>query len=436
MAKDPIGLALAGLRRVSSSPMVDRLKLRKPMDRVVHDGTRVGFQVASQARRVFKPVLGLASPARLKGGDRKDLFDLTLSEDQEMFLDAVRRVVDEQIVPAAHEADVTGQIPTEILQQIHELGIGLMSVPEEAQGMGSEALQTTQALIAEELARGDMAIALAALAPLAVINAVVSWGNAEQQSRYLPALTSENYAPATLAIAEPTALFDPYALQTTAKAQERGFVLNGEKSLVPIAALADLILVLADLEGQGPKLFCLEAGQKGVTLEAEPSMGLRAAGLCKMRLKDVELPAEALLGGEGDFDLDECLSRIRMGWSALALGTCQAVLDYVTPYVKERKAFGEPIAHRQAVAFMVANIAIELEGMRLMTWRAASRAEQGLDYQQAAYLAHLQCSEYAMKIGTDGVQLLGGHGFITEHPVERWYRNLRAVSVAWNGVLI
>lgn len=435
MAKDPIGLALAGLRRVSSSPMVDRLKLRKPMDRVVHDGTRVGFQMASGARRVFKPVLNLTRPTRLKGSDRKDLFDLTFTEDQEMFLDAVRRVVDEQIVPAAHEADVSGKIPPEILQQVHELGIGLMSVPEEAEGMGSEALQTTQTLIAEELSRGDMAIALAALAPLGVINSIVTWGSADQQSRYLPVLTGDSYVAATLAVAEPTALFDPHALQTTAKQSGDGFALNGEKSLVPLAADAELVLVLADLEDQGPRLFCLEPGQSGVTLEAEPGMGLRAAGLGRIRLDNVELSADALLGDE-EFDLDEFLSRVRIGWSALALGTCQAVLDYVTPYVKERKAFGEPIAHRQAVAFMVANIAIELEGMRLMTWRAASRAEQGLDFQKEAYLAHLQCSEYAMKIGTDGVQLLGGHGFITEHPVERWYRNLRAVSVAWNGSLI
>ena len=114
----------------------------------------------------------------------------------------------------------------------------------------------------------------------------------------------------------------------------------------------------------------------------------------------------------------------------------QAVLDYVTPYVKEREAFGEPIAHRQSVAFMVANIAIELEGMRLVTLRAASRAEQNLDFSREVALARRLASEYGMKIGTDGVQLLGGHGYVKEHPVERWYRDLRAVGVMEGAVLV
>jgi alkylation response protein AidB-like acyl-CoA dehydrogenase len=112
------------------------------------------------------------------------------------------------------------------------------------------------------------------------------------------------------------------------------------------------------------------------------------------------------------------------------------VLDYTSEYVKTREAFGEPIAHRQAVAFMVANIAIELEGMRLVTLRAASRAEQNLDFSREVALARRLASEYGMKIGTDGVQLLGGHGFVKEHPVERWYRDLRAVGLMEGAVLV
>src|SRR5699024_5649170 len=120
----------------------------------------------------------------------------------------------------------------------------------------------------------------------------------------------------------------------------------------------------------------------------------------------------------------------RLGWASLAIGTSHAVLDYVTPYVKERQAFGEPIAHRQAVAFMVADIATELDGMRLVTWRGAARAEQGLSFAREAALARKLAAEKGMKIGLDGVQLLGGHGFTKDHPVERWYRDLRAVGVA------
>jgi alkylation response protein AidB-like acyl-CoA dehydrogenase len=126
----------------------------------------------------------------------------------------------------------------------------------------------------------------------------------------------------------------------------------------------------------------------------------------------------------------------RLAWCALAVGTAQAVLDYVTPYVKEREAFGEPIAHRQSVAFMVANIAIELQAMRLLTYKAASRAAAGKDFSREVALARKACADKGMQIGLDGVQLLGGHGFVKEHPVERWYRDLRAISIMEGTVLV
>ena len=126
----------------------------------------------------------------------------------------------------------------------------------------------------------------------------------------------------------------------------------------------------------------------------------------------------------------------RLGWCALAVGTGQAVLDYVIPYVNERKAFGEPISNRQAVAFTVANVAIELDGMRLATYRAASRVDQGLPFAREVALARRLCAERGMVIGFDGVQLLGGHGYVKEYPVERWYRDLRAAGVMEGGLLV
>ena len=121
---------------------------------------------------------------------------------------------------------------------------------------------------------------------------------------------------------------------------------------------------------------------------------------------------------------------------SLAVGTAHAVLDHVVPYVKERQAFGEPVAHRQSVAFMCANIAIELDGLRLITWRGASRADQGLSFAREAALAKRLGTDKGMQIGLDGVQLLGGHGYTKEHPVERWYRDLRAIGVAEGVVVI
>jgi alkylation response protein AidB-like acyl-CoA dehydrogenase len=166
-------------------------------------------------------------------------------------------------------------------------------------------------------------------------------------------------------------------------------------------------------------------------------MGLRAARLGSVRFDDVVLPQRALLGEDPSaLDYGEVISRGAIAWSALAVGCAQAVLDYVIPYCNDRKAFGEPISHRQAVAFMVADIAVELEGMRLLTWRAASRADLGLPIRREAHLARVLCAEKAMQIGTNGVQLLGGHGFTKEHPVERWYRDLRSIAVMEGGLLV
>ena len=163
-------------------------------------------------------------------------------------------------------------------------------------------------------------------------------------------------------------------------------------------------------------------------------MGLRAAGISRLVLKDVEVGSIALLG-DAETYLD-AVRLSRLAWCALAIGTGQAVLDYVVPYVNSREAFGEPISHRQAVAFMVANIAIELEGMRLATYKAASRAAQGKDFAREVALARKLCADKGMQIGLDGVQLLGGHGYVKEHPVERWYRDLRAIAVMEGGVLV
>ncbi len=162
-------------------------------------------------------------------------------------------------------------------------------------------------------------------------------------------------------------------------------------------------------------------------------MGLKATGTARVRFKGVRVPAEQRLAAER-FDYQAFLDHTALAWCALALGTAQAALDYVIAYCNEREAFGEPISHRQGVAFMVADIAIELDAMRLMVWRACALAERGQAFHREAYLAKLLCAEKAMKIGTDAVQLLGGHGFTQEHPAERWYRDLRAVALMAGGL--
>jgi len=230
-------------------------------------------------------------------------------------------------------------------------------------------------------------------------------------------------------------LFDVLRPTTTATRTADGFLLNGVKSAVPRGADAELFVVGAALDGK-PVLFLVESSTAGIEVEADPAMGVRAAGLTRLNLTDVRLPADAVLGDTDGTAYAECVRLARLAWCALAVGTGQAVLDHVTPYVKEREAFGEPIAHRQSVAFMVADIAIELQAMRLLTYKAAGRAASGQDVSRSVALARKACTDKGMQIGLDGVQLLGGHGFVKEHPVERWYRDLRAIGLMEGAVLV
>jgi alkylation response protein AidB-like acyl-CoA dehydrogenase len=429
-----MGVGLAALNRLASTAVIDRLRLRKPVERAVYEGARAGFRTVGAANRTFAKVQNRGAAARPGTAPRRDLFDLTPTDEQQMIVSATQEFAAEQIRPAAAEANEACETPPEILKRsVSELGVTIVGVPESLGGMGTERSATTSALVAEALAHGDMGIAVACLAPAAVSTALTLWGDPTQQATYLPSFVGDDVPAAALAVVEPRPLFDPFALRTTATRKVDGFVLDGVKSLVPRAASAELFVVAAQLDGT-PALFVVESGTKGVSIEREPAMGLRAAATGRLVLEQVTVPLGARLGTESDYA--DCIRLGRIGWAALACGTGKAVLDYVIPYVNERQAFGEPISHRQAVAFMVANIGIELEGARLTMLRAAARAEQGKPYAREAALARKLTAEYGMRIGSDGVQLLGGHGYVKEHPVERWYRDLRAIGVMEGVVLV
>jgi alkylation response protein AidB-like acyl-CoA dehydrogenase len=432
--RDPIGLAVAALNRLAQSDVVDRLGIRKGSERGVYTVTHAGFRTMGAVGRTF------ARKGRASGGRRvptaspKGLFDLTPTEDEQMLVDVVTELAEELVRPAAAEADEGCAAPDELLKATLEIGLPTLGVSEELGGIAGERSAVAGVLVHEALARGDMGLAVAALAPGAVATALSLWGTDEQQQTYLPAFIADAGVPAAaLALAEPTPLSDPRKPATRATRKGDGFGLTGTKSAVVRGADAELFVVGAELDGR-PQLFVVESKTPGITIESDPSMGVRAASLSRLVLRDVAVEPIALLGDEASYL--ECLRLSRLAWCALAVGTAQAVLDYVTLYVKEREAFGEPIAHRQSVAFMVANIAIELQGMRLVTWKAASRAAQGRPIDHEVALARRLCAEKGMQIGLDGVQLLGGHGYVKEHPVERWYRDLRAIGLMEGAVLV
>lgn len=431
--RDPIGLAVAALNRLASSDLIDRLGMRKVSERGVYRVTSAGFRTAGTVSRSFARAGKATQGNRVPAAKNAGLFDLTPGEDEQMLADVVGEFAADLVRPAASAANEECAAPEELLKASLEIGLPILGVSEELGGIASERSAMAGTLVHEALAKGDMGLAVAALAPGAVATALSLWGTEEQQATYLPAFTGDEVPAAALALAEPTALFNPSVPATRAEKRGAGYVLNGVKSGVVRGADAELFIVGAELDGK-PQLFIVESASEGLTIESDPSMGLRAASLSRLLLKDVAVEEIALLGDAADFA--ECVRCSRLAWCALAVGTAQAVLDYVTPYVKERQAFGEPIAHRQSVAFMVANIAIELQGMRLLTYKAASRVARGKPASREIALARRLCAERGMQIGLDGVQLLGGHGFVKEHPVERWYRDLRAIGLMEGAVLV
>jgi alkylation response protein AidB-like acyl-CoA dehydrogenase len=436
LAERGMAAGLRALNWLAASDLLDRLGLREPTERLLRGASKTTVATATRAGRTFAAAQRLSRPARQPKGPRTELFDLEPTDEQQMLRDSVREFALAKLHPAAGEADANTATPPDLLGHANELGLSMVGVPEELGGAVEQRSAVTSVLMSEALAQGDMGIAVACLAPAAVSTALSLWGDAAQQSTYLPEFVSENVPAAALAVLEPRAMFDPFRLQAHARQANGGYVLTGTKSLVPRAQDAELFIVAAELEGTGPALFIVEPAIQGIAVEPEPAMGVRAAATATLTFDHVKLGQEALLGGGDPNVYKECIHLGRLGWCAVAVGTGQAVLDYVIPYVIERKAFGEPIAHRQAVAFTVANIAIELDGMRLATYRAASRVDQDLSFEREVTLARRLCAERGMAIGSDGVQLLGGHGYVKEHPVERWYRDLRAAGVMEGALLI
>jgi alkylation response protein AidB-like acyl-CoA dehydrogenase len=436
IAERGMTVGLRALQRLASSSALDRVGLRQPAERLIHGASKTTMRTAATAGRTFVAAKRLSNPVRQPRARASDLFDLTPSDEQQMLRDSVREFSLAKLRSAASAADAACSAPTELLAQANQLGLATVGVPEALGGVLEERSAVTSVLISEALAQGDMGIAVACLAPAGVSTALSLWGDAEQQATYLPEFVGENPPAAAIAVMEPRPLFDPFKLQTKARPANGGYVLHGAKALVPRASDGELFVIAAELERSGPALFLVESKTHGVRVEPDPGMGIRAAATGRLIFDDVQLPANALLGGGEPEIYSECIQLGRLGWSALAVGTGQAVLDYVIGYVKERTAFGEPISNRQAVAFAVANIAIELDGMRLAAYRAAGRVDAGLGFAREAALSRRLCRAHGMAIGSDGVQLLGGHGYVKEHPVERWYRDLRAAGMIEGALLV
>jgi acyl-CoA dehydrogenase len=357
------------------------------------------------------------------------MLDFSLSEEQQITKDSVARLVKNIVVDKAHDMDETGSIPDKYIQSAWELGISMSMVPEEYGGYEMDYSPMINAIVLEELAYGDMAFAIAATLPSMFIYPLNEMGTIEQKKKYLPMYCKESYTPCSFAVNEPHFGFDLTNMKTGATKNGGNFILNGEKCFVPLAAQSAHIMVAASYDGTN-SIFIVDRDNPGLTIsEQERNLGLYALQTYEITLTDCEIPDHDRLGGESGCDFDKIIQKTAIAMSAIGTGVGRASFEYARDYAKERVQFGEPIAHKQAIAFLIAEMAYEVDAMRLMTWKAASRLEAGKDIKRESYLAKLFAGETAMKITDHGVQILGGHGYIREHPVERYYRNARGISI-------
>ncbi len=420
------GFGLSLITKMASSDVLDQLKLRKFMEKSLYQGSKAGYKTLSKTQKAFKANKDLHKQ-RLNNQE-KSLFDLSYSEDQQMTIDTMSQFAADILYPLAASADQNETFPTELWQYIEELGLNFYALPEALGGVAAEKNILSNVLIAEHLAKGDFSLAAGMLSTFSVINAITQWGSEQVQALYLNSFAQDSSIRASFAIQEVTPAFNPYLLKTKAISCDGQYFIQGEKTLVLLAESADIFLVSAELNAQ-TEVFILRRDES-IQFKKSPAMGLKATETATLIFN--QTPALRL--GDEDFNYTAFLDLGNLMWCSMAVGTCEAVKKYCIEYANERTAFGEPISHRQSVAFMIADMAIEIDAMRMLILNAASLAESGQTFHREAYLARLLCAEKAMKIGTDGVQILGGHGFTKEHPVERWYRDLRATAIVHSGL--
>lgn len=354
------------------------------------------------------------------------MVSFTPTEDQQLLISTINRYAINDVRKVAHEADEGSTPPMDVVNTGWQIGLIPSAIPEELGGLG-ELSALTGALAAEELAFGDLSVAMHVLSPALLAYPVVLYGTAEQRESLLPLCLEAEPAPVTAALLEPGIFFDPYELKTVATHQDGKIQLNGEKAYVPLAEDALWILVYArDSESGKIDGYLVEKGTAGISIQKrEQLMGLRALPTYRVSFNNVVLEPSSRLGGAVGINYEAILNRQRVALTALSVGVARASFEFARDYAKQRVQFGKPIAQNQAIAFLLAEMAIEIDSTRLMAWEAAYKMDKGEDAIREAYLAKQYADEMVLKVTDSGVQILGGYGFIREYPAERWLRNGR-----------
>ena len=367
-------------------------------------------------------------------------FDLTLTDEQELTQRAARDFSTEKILPRAAEIDEQGKIPPEILREMGALGFMGTYVPERYGGPGLDAV--SYALVVEEINRAcaSTGVVLCSHMSLAV-DPILNHGSDAQKEKYLPRLARGEWI-GCFALSEPASGSDAAALRTSARRDGDHWILNGTKNFITNGLLSNVAIVFAQTQGEnaerqaqkrkGIAAFIVDKGTPGFSVgKLEKKLGIRGSDTAQLIFQDARVPAENLLGevSEGYRIALSTLDGGRISIAAQAVGIARACLEDSLAYARQREAFGKRVADFQAIQWMLADMATEIDAARLLTWRAAAMKDAGEDYILAAAEAKLFASDVAVKASRDCVQIFGGYGYLKDFPAERHYRDAKITEI-------
>ena len=363
-----------------------------------------------------------------------NLYPFVLTEDQEQLRREVREFAAREIAPHVLKWDEAAEFPTEVVKKLGAMGLLGIIFPPEFGGAGLGYVD--YALVLEELSAVDGSLGLTVAAHNSLgTNHIFLAGNDAQKKKYVPRLASGEWL-AAWALTEPGSGSDAGSARTRAVKTGDRYILNGNKTFITNGRYADVAVVIAvtdkDKGAHGLSAFIVEKGTKGFRPgKKENKLGLRASDTSELIFEDCEVPAENLLGleGNGFVDAMRVLDGGRISIAALSLGIGRGAMDAALKYVKERRQFGKAIAEFQGIQWKLADMATELDAARLLTQRAAVLKDAGRKVTRESSMAKLFASEVAVKICGEAVQLFGGYGFIKDYPVEKYYRDVKLCTI-------
>ncbi|HTA84647.1 MAG TPA: acyl-CoA dehydrogenase [Silvibacterium sp.] len=352
-----------------------------------------------------------------------------LNEDEQLFRSTVREFSQQVIGPLVREMDEKQHFSPDLLQQLFNLGLMGIEIPLEFGGSGGSFFEAILAV--EEISAIDPSVGvLVDVQNTLCVNAMLRWGTPEQKKRFLPRMASKMVG--AYALSEAASGSDAFGLQARADKRGDDYILNGQKLWITNAKEAGLFIIFATLDPvagyKGITAFLVEKSFPGFTVgKKEDKLGIRASSTCELILEDCRVPAENVLGepGKGYKIAIETLNEGRIGIGAQMLGLAQGAWNCAAKYAQERKQFGKPIAEFQAVQFMLAEMATEIEATRLLVYNAARLKDAKLDYVREAAMAKYFSSQVAERVASQAVEVYGGYGFVKDYPVEKYYRDAK-----------